>query len=60
MLGVYTTLRVIHFPRSGELRFSELQRALGDANSVTLTNRRIAWRRPGSSSARKPHVTGYR
>lgn len=39
LLGDYTTLRVIDFLRAGELRFTELQRALGDANSVTLTNR---------------------
>jgi DNA-binding HxlR family transcriptional regulator len=39
LLGDYTTLRVIDFLRTGELRFTELQRALGDANSVTLTSR---------------------
>ena len=39
LLGDYTTLRVIDFLRSGSLRFTELQRALGDTNSVTLTNR---------------------
>lgn len=39
LLGDYTTLRIIDFLRSGELRFTELQRALGDANSVTLTKR---------------------
>jgi len=39
LLGDYTTLRIIDFLRDGELRFTELQRALGDANSVTLTKR---------------------
>ncbi len=39
LLGDYTTLRIIDFLRGGELRFTELQRALGDANSVTLTKR---------------------
>jgi len=39
LLGDYTTLRIIDFLRVGELRFTELQRALGDANSVTLTKR---------------------
>jgi DNA-binding HxlR family transcriptional regulator len=39
LLGDYTTLRVIDFLRSGALRFTELERALGDANSVTLTKR---------------------
>ena len=39
LLGDYTTLRVIDQLRTEELRFTELQRALGDANSVTLTNR---------------------
>lgn len=39
LLGDYTTLRIIDFLRTGELRFTELQRALGDANSVTLTKR---------------------
>jgi DNA-binding HxlR family transcriptional regulator len=39
LLGDYTTLRIIDFLRSGELRFTELQRGLGDANSVTLTKR---------------------
>lgn len=38
LLGDYTTLRIIDFLRSGELRFTELQRALGDTNSVTLIN----------------------
>jgi DNA-binding HxlR family transcriptional regulator len=39
LLGDYTTLRIIDFLRSGELRYTELQRSLGDANSVTLTKR---------------------
>jgi DNA-binding HxlR family transcriptional regulator len=39
LLGDYTTLRIIDFLHAGELRFTELQRALGDANSVTLTKR---------------------
>jgi len=39
LLGDYTTLRIIDYLRDGELRFTELQRVLGDANSVTLTKR---------------------
>jgi DNA-binding HxlR family transcriptional regulator len=39
LLGDYTTLRIVDFLRSEELRFTELQRALGDTNSVTLTKR---------------------
>jgi DNA-binding HxlR family transcriptional regulator len=39
LLGDYTTLRIVDFLRSGALRFTELERALGDANSVTLTKR---------------------
>ena len=39
LLGDYTTLRIIDFLRSSELRFTELQRILGDTNSVTLTKR---------------------
>ena len=39
LLADYTTLRIIDFLRSSELRFTELQRALGDTNSVTLTKR---------------------
>ncbi len=39
LLGDYTTLRIIDFLRDGALRFTALQRALGDANSVTLTKR---------------------
>ena len=39
LLGDYTTLRIVDFLRSGALRFTELERALGDTNSVTLTKR---------------------
>jgi DNA-binding HxlR family transcriptional regulator len=39
LLGDYTTLRIIDILRADELRFTELQRTLGDANSVTLTKR---------------------
>jgi DNA-binding HxlR family transcriptional regulator len=39
LLGDYTTLRIIDFLRTGGLRFTELQRGLGDTNSVTLTKR---------------------
>jgi DNA-binding HxlR family transcriptional regulator len=39
LLGDYTTLRIIDFLRFGELRFTELQRAIGDVNPVTLTSR---------------------
>jgi DNA-binding HxlR family transcriptional regulator len=39
LLGDYVTLRVIDFLRLNELRFTELQRAIGDVNSVTLSNR---------------------
>lgn len=39
LLGDYVTLRIIDFLRSGELRFTELQRSMGDVNSVTLSNR---------------------
>jgi DNA-binding HxlR family transcriptional regulator len=39
LLGDYTTLRILDFLRGGEMRFTVLQRALGDANSVTLTKR---------------------
>ncbi len=39
LLGDYTTLRIIDVLRTVELRFTELQRALGDTNSVTLTKR---------------------
>jgi DNA-binding HxlR family transcriptional regulator len=39
LLGDYVTLRVIDFLRSRELRFTELQRSIGDVNSVTLSNR---------------------
>ena len=39
LLGDYVTLRIIDFLRSKQLRFTELQRAMGDVNSVTLSNR---------------------
>ena len=39
LLGDYTTLRIIDFLRFGELRFTELQRTIGDVNPVTLTSR---------------------
>jgi DNA-binding HxlR family transcriptional regulator len=39
LLGDYVTLRIIDFLRTGELRFTELQRSIGDVNSVTLSNR---------------------
>ncbi len=39
LLGDYVTLRIIDYLRSHELRFTELQRAIGDVNPVTLTNR---------------------
>jgi DNA-binding HxlR family transcriptional regulator len=39
LLGDYTTLRIIDFLRFGEMRFTELQRAIGDVNPVTLTSR---------------------
>jgi DNA-binding HxlR family transcriptional regulator len=39
LLGDYVTLRVIDFLRSRELRFTELQRSIGDVNPVTLSNR---------------------
>ena len=39
LLGDYVTLRVIDFLRAKELRFTELQRSIGDVNSVTLSNR---------------------
>jgi DNA-binding HxlR family transcriptional regulator len=39
LLGDYVTLRIIDFLRAHELRFTELQRAIGDVNSVTLSNR---------------------
>lgn len=47
LLGDYTTLRIIDFLRGKELRFTELQRALGDANSVTLTKRLKNLEAPG-------------
>ncbi|HYW82377.1 MAG TPA: helix-turn-helix domain-containing protein [Spirochaetia bacterium] len=39
LLGDYTALRIIDFLRAGELRYTQLQRALTDTNSVTLTKR---------------------
>jgi DNA-binding HxlR family transcriptional regulator len=39
LLGDYVTLRIIDFLRLKELRFTELQRSMGDVNSVTLSNR---------------------
>jgi DNA-binding HxlR family transcriptional regulator len=39
LLGDYTTLRIIDFLRFGEMRFTELHRAIGDVNPVTLTSR---------------------
>lgn len=39
LLGDYTTLRIVDFLRFKELRFTELQRAIGDVNPVTLTSR---------------------
>ncbi len=39
LLGDYVTLRIVDFLRSRELRFTELQRSIGDVNSVTLSNR---------------------
>ena len=39
LLGDYVTLRVVDFLRVNELRFTELQRSMGDVNSVTLSSR---------------------
>ena len=39
LLGDYVTLRIVDFLRANELRFTELQRSIGDVNSVTLSNR---------------------
>jgi DNA-binding HxlR family transcriptional regulator len=39
LLGDYVTLRIVDFLRVDELRFTELQRSIGDVNSVTLSNR---------------------
>jgi DNA-binding HxlR family transcriptional regulator len=39
LLGDYVTLRIVDFLREKELRFTELQRSIGDVNSVTLSNR---------------------
>jgi DNA-binding HxlR family transcriptional regulator len=53
LLGDYTTLRIIDFLRSGELRFTELQRALSDTNSVTLTKRLKALKAAGMVDRRE-------
>ena len=39
LLGDYVTLRIIDFLRTRQLRFTELQRSIGDVNSVTLSKR---------------------
>ena len=39
LLGDYVTLRIVDFLRVNELRFTQLQRSIGDVNSVTLSNR---------------------
>jgi len=39
MIGDEETLCIIHTLKKNELRFCELQRAMGGANPVTLTNR---------------------
>ena len=39
LLGDYVTLRVVDFLRAGALRFTQLQRSMGDVNAVTLSNR---------------------
>jgi DNA-binding HxlR family transcriptional regulator len=39
LLGDYVTLRIVDYLRDGVLRFTELQRSMGDVNSVTLSNR---------------------
>ncbi len=39
LLGDYVTLRAVDSLRTGELRFTQLRDAMGDVNSVTLTNR---------------------
>jgi hypothetical protein len=46
--GDYVTLRVVDFLRENELRFTELQRSIGDVNSVTLSNRLKRWKRRAS------------
>jgi DNA-binding HxlR family transcriptional regulator len=58
LLGDYTTLRIIDFLRSSELRFTELQRILGDTNSVTLTKRLKKLKGRGSSTAGRPRTSG--
>jgi len=39
LLGDYVTLRIVDFLRANGMRFTELQRSIGDVNSVTLSNR---------------------
>lgn len=39
LLGDFWTLRIIEVLRTHELRYCEVERALGTANPVTLTNR---------------------
>jgi hypothetical protein len=39
LISFYVTLRIVDFLRASELRFTELQRSIGDVNSVTLSNR---------------------
>jgi len=39
LLADYCSLKVIDLLRGGAMRFSEIHRALGDANPVTLTDR---------------------
>ena len=39
LLGDYVTLRIVDFLRAGELRFTQLQRSMGDVNAVTLSSR---------------------
>lgn len=39
LLGDYVTLRIIDVLRTQELRFTELQRRIGDTNPVSLTDR---------------------
>ena len=39
LLGDYWALRIIDVLRHDELRFRELERSLGDINTVTLTSR---------------------
>jgi len=39
LLGDFWTLRIIEVIQKNELRYCEIERALGTANPVTLTNR---------------------